>query len=207
VNTVFGWQSLLFYAPIAFGALLAVGAAFGLIGEGGDDAQDVDDVDDGDVGDDASQVSTALEVGRLPLTVRLMLLSFAFGGVGLIAAPLVRGILGHGGLVYVVSAGIAGWCALLLDRASTRWLARRLPLFETQTVRRAELVGAVGRVVLAASERGGVAQVRDARGDLHQVTCRLTAGETLPPGAELLLVEYDERTGVYLGERLPSVMT
>lgn len=200
MNAPFGWQSVLFYAPIAFGALLAVGAAFGLIGEGGDDALEVDD---GDGGADGSHTSTALEVGRLPLTVRLMLLSFAFGGVGLIVAPLVRGLLSQAGLAYLVSAGIAAWCALLLDRASARWLARRLPLFETQTVRRAELVGAVGRVVLAASERGGVAQVRDARGDLHQVTCRLAAGEALPPGAELLLIEYDERTGVYLGERAP----
>jgi hypothetical protein len=132
-----------------------------------------------------------------------MLLSFAFGGVGLVVEPLVHRFVAHAGLACLAAAGLAAWCAVLLDRTVVRWMARRLPLFESQTIRRAQLVGAVGRVVLAVGARGGVAQVRDARGDLHQVTCRLAAGEALPPGAEVLLIEYDERTGVYLGERAP----
>jgi hypothetical protein len=114
-----------------------------------------------------------------------------------------RALFASAGLACAASAGLAAWCALLLDRTVTGWMARRLPMFETQTVRRAELVGAVGRVVLAASERGGVAQVRDARGDLHQVTCRLAPGEHLSPGAQVLLIEYDERSGAYLGEPAP----
>jgi hypothetical protein len=41
-------------------------------------------------------------------------------------------------------------------------------------------------------------QVRDRRGNLHQVACRTLAGEApLPPGAEVLLVDHDERTHVY----------
>jgi hypothetical protein len=88
--------------------------------------------------------------------------------------------------------------------AAARFLARRVPLLESETVRRADLVGATGRLVLPASEWGGVAQVRDQRGNLHQVICRLQVGDSpLPSGAEVLLVDYDARTSRYLASRSP----
>jgi hypothetical protein len=195
VNALLGWQSLVFYVPVAFGALLAVGAALGVVGDDG--AEGGGDAHEGD-----GDPSSLLAVGRLPITVRLMLATLSFGGIGLVVTPLLSGA-SMGGAV-AVAIVVASLGTLTIDRVATRWLARRMPLFESQTVRRAELVGAIGRVVLTASARGGVAQVRDGRGDLHQVTCRLAAGEAdLPPGAEVLLIDYDERGAVYLGERVP----
>jgi hypothetical protein len=43
-----------------------------------------------------------------------------------------------------------------------------------------------------------VVQVRDRRGNLHQLSCRTLHGEpTLPLGSDVLLVEYDGHRGVY----------
>src|SRR5204863_3514945 len=98
VEPLLAWPTLVFYVPVAFGALLAVGAAFG-IASGGAEADgsidaDGDGIPDGDgqgEGEAADSLSV-LALGRLPLAVRLMLLAFSFGGVGLLAGPVIRAL-------------------------------------------------------------------------------------------------------------------
>jgi hypothetical protein len=215
VETLLGWQSLVFYVPVAFGALLALGAAFGLAeggahGEGA--AHDVHgasahgregDGDGGERGDDDGL--SLLALGRLPLTIRLMLLAFTFGGMGLVIGPVLRAILpGSATLAGVLAVAVAAPGALLLSGMVARFAARRMPMLETETVRRADLVGGVGRLVLPASENGGLLQVHDRRGNQHQVPCRLQAGEpALPSGAAVLLIDYDEANRAFIAVRSP----
>jgi hypothetical protein len=135
-----------------------------------------------------------------------MLLAFSFGGVGLVVGPLIRAITpgppAVGGALSVVAAAIG---AGVISGATARLIARRLPLFESETIRRAELVGCSGRLVLAASVKSGVVQVRDRRGNLHQVGCCLPPGEPpLPAGSEVLLVEYDETTNVFVAVKFAA---
>jgi hypothetical protein len=60
--------------------------------------------------------------------------------------------------------------------------------------RAADLVGRVGLVVVPASPTDGAAQVRDARGNLHQVSCHTDQFDRpLPAGTEVLLVDYHEQ--------------
>jgi membrane protein implicated in regulation of membrane protease activity len=206
VETLLGWQSLVFYVPVAFGALLALGAAFGLAGDGahGEGAADGGDGDDGgdggEAGTDGDDGLSLLALGKLPLTIRLMLLAFTFGGLGLVVGPVVRAILpGSPTVAGVLAIVFAAPASLLLSGIVARFAARRMPMLETETVRRADLVGAVGRLVLPASEQGGVLQVHDRRGNLHQVPCRLAADEPgLPSGAAVLLVDYDEAARTFV---------
>jgi hypothetical protein len=96
--------------------------------------------------------------------------------------------------------------AALVALAATAWIStrlarlftQRLPLLETETVGRRELLGSTGRAVLPVGPAGGLVQVHDRRGNLHQLPCRTLEGEpALAAGAEILLVDYDEPRAIY----------
>jgi hypothetical protein len=192
------WQSLVFLIPLGVGFILAIGAALGHGGgvePAGDAAGDQDDGDDHPGHGDGVD---GLAVGRMPLLLRAMVFSLVFGGLGLCLGYLL-GDAGGGGrgqlAATIAAAGAGAWWS---TRRIARLFARRLPLLETEAVARWELVGATGRAVLAIGPASGLAQVRDRRGNLHQVACRTLAGEpALAAGAEVLLVEHDERGNLY----------
>lgn len=185
-------MNALFYVPLGFGVLLALGAALGLF-EGGADAAD---------GDGPSDV---LEVGsgRLPLGMRLMVGTLGFGGAGLALSALLEARLGALGAALMAAAAAAAiaWGAM---RALARVLQRRFPLLETEATQRRELVGRVGRVVLPATATTGVLQVHDARGNLHQVPCRTTGGERLPAGTRVVLVDLEDDGRSFTISRAPA---
>jgi hypothetical protein len=198
--SLLAWQQLLFLIPIAVGVLLAAGAAIGLSHGGGTDGDADGESDDGPAG------GTDLPAGRVPLLMRAMLLSLTFGGAGLVTSyllatwpglsPSVRALI-----ALPVALAVSWWVSGRLGRLFTR----RLPLVESQAISRHDLVGIVGRAVLPIGPASGLAQVFDRHGNLHQVTCRLLAGEAVvPAGADLLLVEYDAGNQRYLASRLTS---
>jgi Protein of unknown function (DUF1449) len=181
---LFGWQSLVFLIPLGVGCLVALGAALGLA-EGGAGPAGGEHVED-DGHDDG-----AFAAGRVPLMVRLMLFTLTFGGLGLSLGYLLGGLAGWRILGIGAVAAIGAWVSSV---AVGRLFARRLPLLESETIKRAELLGASGRAVLAIGPGAGLVQVHDRRGNLHQVAARTLAGEAaLPAGAAVLLVDYDER--------------
>lgn len=171
------WQCLVFLIPIGLGTLLAIGAALGL--EGGAE-------DDG---------------GVAPLSFRLMVWALSFGGIGLCVGYLGgrEGAVGMA-VTTLASALVAWWISRRVG-----WLfATRLPLLETESAGRRDLVGTGGRAVLAIGPGSGLAQVHDARGKLHQVVCRTLSGEApIAPGAAVLLVDYDEARAVYRASAHP----
>jgi membrane protein implicated in regulation of membrane protease activity len=154
---------------------------------------------------DVDSALSLLALGKLPLALRLMLLAFSFGGVGLVLGPVIRAITPGPPLMGdVLAVFVAAVGSVVLSGGTARLLVRRVPLLETETVRHSELVGATGYVVLSASPLGGVVHVHDRRGNLHQVSCRLGAGEArLPAGTEVLLVDYDERRNTFLAAKNP----
>src|SRR5215213_9371484 len=166
--SLFSWQTLLFVIPIAVGSLLALGAAFGMTDSGADGGEGHDLEGEGahlalqDAGD-------SLALGRVPLVLRLLLLSLSFGGLGLMASYLLAapgGIsIGRSGLAAALAL-VGSW--FVSGRLAGR-LVRRLPLVESETVGRRDLLGSTGQVVLRIGPAGGFAQVRDRRGNLHQV--------------------------------------
>jgi len=196
--TLLGWEILVFVIPLGVGALLALGAALGVL-EAGDAEAQVDD------GGDHEQHGSGLEVGRLPLSIRLMLVSLPFGSLGLAATYLLGG-LGQGpgvrtAIALAVAAAGSWWAA----RGLGRLLRQRVRMLESETITRRELVGGVGRAVLAVGSSAGLAQVRDRRGNLHQVSCRtLEAEAPLPAGSEVLVVDYDEAGKLYYVSSNPA---
>src|SRR5215207_7271199 len=131
--SLFSWQTLLFVIPIAVGSLLALGAAFGMAGSGGD-AGGGHDLD-GDAPDDTVQhAGDSLALGRVPLTLRLLLFSLSFGGLGLMASYL----LASANEISIGRTGLAAALALVgswfVSGRLARRLVRRLPLVESETV-------------------------------------------------------------------------
>jgi hypothetical protein len=179
VNAVLDWRNLVFYIPLGLGAMLAVGAGLGF-GDG-----------DGHGHCDPDHLGG----GPLPLTLRLMLGTLLFGGLGLLLGPTLRAVTPG-------PPALGGWLAVLVtltgavvtSRVIGRMLGRRVRLFESETIRRTDLLGASGRLVV-----GGTVQVRDARGDLYQFRCRPAPGEAgLRPGAEVVLLDYDEAAQTFV---------
>jgi len=206
VTIALSWNALLFYGSVGLGALLAIGAAWGTI-DGDADGDSHGDVDGHDGSGSRDHDGTSLlALGRLPLTVRLMLLAFGFGGVGLVLGPWVCALVPSPVLLgQMLTIGISIVGAWAVARLGARLCARCLPLFETETVSRRDLVGTTGLLTLAASERGGVAQVKDRRGNLHQVACRVRGeGRDLPAGVQVLLIDYDEGAQVYWATAHPG---
>jgi hypothetical protein len=219
------WQLLLFLLPLAFGVVLVAGAALGLGSGAGDGVAEGGGPDgaagahagggggggapsDGAEGPDAGGAQDGhgafalLALGRLPLTMRLMLLTLLFGGAGLVATFLLAALAATPRAL--AAAGLAAGFTLFVGGRLARLLARHVPALETETVRREDLVGCTGTLVLGATADGGLAQVHDRRGNLHQVACRVGTGDPpLPPGTGVLLVEYEAPRARFVVTRGP----
>jgi hypothetical protein len=192
MSSLVQWQTLLFLIPLGVGGLLAVGAALGFLeGGGGEGEGEVDADGEGEDG------STWLALGRVPLTVRLLLLTVPFGSVGLAVTYLLGG-MESAGLRAVIAAAVAGATTWGVAGWAARIFRSRVRMLETETISRRELVGGAGKAVLGIGASSGLAQVKDRRGNLHQVSCRMLGGEApLRAGAEVLVVDYDEEGRVY----------
>jgi membrane protein implicated in regulation of membrane protease activity len=122
-------------------------------------------------------------------TILLMIALFSFGGAGVVA-----GILG---VPWPLSLGVAMVATLPLTAVTARLVARLLPSSESYLVSRRELAGCSGTLLLHADGESGWAQVRDREGNVYNLRCRAVDG-ALEKGASILVVAYDETTGLYL---------
>ncbi|MEM1418793.1 MAG: hypothetical protein AAGH15_28115 [Myxococcota bacterium] len=209
-------HQLLFYLPIAFGALLAGGAALGLLELGPDADLDMDvdaDLDaeaeadaEGDAeGGLAATALSALGVGKAPLGVLLMSACFLFGLSGLAADLVLELLLGESAAWLPLSAIVATAAALFGTGATGRAFGRLVPTRETYASRKTDLLGREGRALLPTDARYGVATVLDAGGAHLRVRCRtLDTDPPLAAGEALVVADYDEDDDTYLVTRLPS---
>lgn len=222
MDHLLAWQNVIFYIPLAVGLLLIVGSAMGghhggadhdvghdlaLHGDGGGagalDAAHGHGDGDGHEGGLLTRALSMLGVGRVPLTVVLMMASLLFGGIGIITNTILSSL----GL----PAWIHGLCALAvafvgmvsLTSSAARLLNRFFPTTETYRVSRHDFAGCTGMLLLPADPQSGYAQVKDHEGNVHNIKCRTSKG-ALPKGGEILVIEYDERTATYLVDVNPG---
>jgi hypothetical protein len=137
-------------------------------------------------------------VGRVPLSLVLMVLLLTWGFTGFVANQFLRTRLPRTWMIPLVSLPLAALGAASSTRLLTRAMSRLMPTEETYARRRSELLGEVGEAIYAIDERFGMAAVRDDRGNLFQVPCRVEPGR--PPvakGSKVLLVSYDANGNIY----------
>ena len=141
----------------------------------------------------ALAVVSWLGVGKVPLSIVLMVFLLTWGGAGLLCNLL----LAHrGAAAAAVSVPMALMAAVLVTHWVSWFIGRFLPLYETTAKRRHALLGAVGTAIFQIDQRFGMASVRDDTGDLYQVPCR-TDGQPVPKGSTVKLVSYNAKQGIF----------
>ena len=135
-----------------------------------------------------------LGVGRVPVSLVLMVLLMTWGATGFIANQLIVDRLAHGWHVAAVSVPAAAVVSLVFTRMLVRAMDRWLPLNETSARRRHDLLGSVGQALFPITGQFGLAAVRDERGELYQVPCRVAGeGGPIAKGARVRLVSYSAK--------------
>lgn len=202
------WYNLIFLIPLIAGVLLIFGS---MAGFGSDAGTDTDA--DHDVGSDAGHevghdhdhddenrfflsVLCALGVGKVPLSIVLMILFLLFGGIGMMSNFLINDLISAFEPFAFVSVAASFFGALFLSGPLARLLNRYMPSTESYADSKEQMVGKTGVLELAANEERGWAQVRDSRGSIRQIKCR-TSGGTLEKGTEVVVVHYDSQTEIY----------
>ena len=136
---------------------------------------------------------TWLGVGRVPLSIVLMVLFLSWGAIGFSVNVLANDLFpGEPWRLVMLSlpAALAG--GLAVTGGISKAIVKLIPLNETSARRRHELLGSVGEAIYNIEESSGVIAVRDEHGDLFQVAGRVEPGR--PPiakGARVRLVAYD----------------
>lgn len=170
---------------------------------------DVDVEADSDVESEGSGAPTAvgttssegilswLGVGRVPLSLILMLLLMSFGVIGFIANQVAHDFVRDGAIIFIsLPIAIAGSAAM--TRVTTRLLNRFMPMNETYAEHKKELLGLNGEALFAIDDQFGLAAVRDRRGNRHQVPCRVDRGRpAIEKGTAVTLVGYSAQQQVF----------
>jgi len=134
-----------------------------------------------------------LGVGKVPLSIVLMVLLLTWGGTGLLCNLL---LLPRGATATAVSVPMAFLAAILVTHWVSWFIGRYLPLYETTAKRRHALLGATGEAIFPIDQRFGMASVRDDTGDLYQVPCRAD-NQPIPKGSTVKLVSYNGKQGIF----------
>jgi hypothetical protein len=145
-----------------------------------------------------------LGLGKVPLTVLLMMSNLIFGGVGIGMNAVLAPIIGVAWIYGLISLAIATISALVLTGGASRLLNRVMPTSETVRITRHGLAGQSGVLLLPADTTGGLAQITDFQGNIHNIRCRTFEGE-LPKGGPILVVEYDKEKDAYVVAPDPTV--
>jgi membrane protein implicated in regulation of membrane protease activity len=201
------WYNLIFYIPLAIGILSVLGIGFSGVGHDvgihGDIHGDlhVDSDHDADGDHDGEGQSTwgwvlgFLGFGRVPIAISFMSLFLIFGGTGICINTLISALINIWSGFALVSVSVALVVMFFGTAFVSRTVGRFMPTTETDSVRKSDLIGCTGTVTLNCDKSGGLAQIRNKRGDLYQVQCR--SDKPIAKGTPILTYEYSESSDVY----------
>jgi len=149
---------------------------------------------------------TWLGVGKVPLSIILMVLLMTWGSIGFATNVLARDLFGHPGQLLGLSLPLALIGSLLITGGISKAIVRFIPLNETSARRRHELLGCVGEAIFSIDQVSGVVSVRDEHGDLFQVSCRTRAdaADAIPKASRVKLVAYDAPRKLFIGVVQPQ---
>jgi membrane protein implicated in regulation of membrane protease activity len=141
-------------------------------------------------------VMSWLGLGRVPLSILLMVLLICWSVVGFLTNYVAWPRLGE--RVPLLSLPLAAMASAFITRGVVGAVSRWMPTYETYARRRHELLGCRGEAVLPIDQGAGLAVVRDDQGDLFQVPCRVYRDH--PPiakGEKIRLVAYNGKQGLF----------
>jgi membrane protein implicated in regulation of membrane protease activity len=140
-------------------------------------------------------------IGRVPISLIAMILLLTWGAAGFLTNAMLRPRVNWD--VARWSIPIAMAISLVITRAMVLIVARLVPLNQNLALRRGDLVGEVGQALYGIDERFGLVALRDERGDLKQLPCRVAGGvEPIPRGSQVRLVAYRADERVFFVKRI-----
>ena len=211
------WWNLVFELPFLASVLYILVQASGLVGDHDHDFDhDTDhDFDQGiehTSGQELAHHETggfvrALEflgVGRVPLSIVLMLLFGIFGATGFLINLVLESWGIPPAIFFWVSLTASCFTSLTLTRSAGLTLARIMPKYESYSISSVkELLGDEGEAATPITGSYGTALVHDQFGNIHQVRCQIEAGhDSIPIGSRVQLVGFaDLDEEVFLVEK------
>lgn len=216
-SLIFEWQNAVFAAAIVFWTLYIFVEAINP-GAGSDASHDMDhDVDhdtdhDHDHDSETSGLTGALNnilgffgIGKCPLGIILMTLGISWGFFGLCSNGILASLRIIPPFLYFwVSLVVATVAGLIFTRLVASRVAKLMPKSGTTAVGLEKLVGRSGEATVEVDEQSGRARVRDEFGTLHNVYCRIEAGdESIRAGEQLLLLQYFPTDKIFLAKKRP----
>jgi membrane protein implicated in regulation of membrane protease activity len=137
-------------------------------------------------------------VGRVPLSIILMVLMLTWGMIGVFSNMVLWEKYHDEMLLVAVSIPLAFVGSVLSSRLMTAAMVRWFPTHETYVQRRHELLGAVGEVILPIDSNFGMAAVRDEYHDLFHIACRVRSDQpALEKGTKVKLVGFNGKQNIY----------
>ncbi|MCY2952090.1 MAG: DUF1449 family protein [Planctomycetota bacterium] len=186
------------------------GADGGADGDADADAEPDGDGDgdtDADADADASETPLYLAalswigVGRLPLSLLVMAMLMGWGMIGFCTNYLLWPRFherGREAFLPLISLPLATVGSVLWTVGLSRIMGRFFPLSETYAKRRHELLGLVGEALYTINHDFGMAFIRDDRGEVFQVPCRVGKNDgEIPKGAKVRLVAYNGKRQIF----------
>jgi hypothetical protein len=224
---IFDWYNIIFLIPLTIGLLMIIGSALGVLGHG-EVGHDIGHDMEHDVGHDTghdndhsaksghagaldlnadtahgffSWTLSFLGIGRVPFSVLLMVCSILFGGIGMSVNYMIMPLLKAASIIALFSIGASCVVTFFLTGAIARLVNRLMPSTESYNVTKRGLIGATGKIVIAANPDNGFADIRDKYSGIQRIDCRCLNG-LLPIGTEIVVIDYREEDGRFVVEQL-----
>jgi hypothetical protein len=144
----------------------------------------------------AADVLAFLGVGKIPLSLAVMVLLLVWGVTGFcVNALLLRWVAAW--MVGPISLPVTAVISVAVTGAVAAALGKAIPLADSRGNRREDLVGKTGDAIYDIDATFGMASVRTPSGDLFQVPCQTADGRRIPKGSRVVLFAYDRDKGVF----------
>lgn len=200
MDVLSAWQNVIFLIPMGVGILLIVGSAFGLM----DFDHDFDPGHDLD-GADSAKDASALDVGRVPFSLILIIVTLVFGSVGFFSNIMLARVTAVAGLYFWISLAIAVFVTAVFSKRLIRFLSKHMPTTESYNVSKEQFRGCEGTLVTPTDATSGLGDIFDHERNIHRMACRAKEGK-IPSGTQVVVLEYDSAdnlcivTGLEAGE-------
>lgn len=145
-----------------------------------------------------SRLFSAVSLGDVPVMLTASIFCFIWGGSGMAANQIFSRILRAPALYIWPSLLCALFVTYVFTLGLTRSIARLMPQLESYGTEESLLVGRTARAAYAIDESPGSAFLLDDQQNRIQVRCRSHNGAVIPGGAEVLLLEYDPKSRIFV---------
>jgi len=136
------------------------------------------------------KIALLLGVGRVPVSIVLMTLCFAWGVIGYGSNLVLHSLLRTPWLFVPISFISATVLSIAATGLVARGVARVVPKTTTFTTRETDLVGKIGESLYKITPKAGTIRVKDNYGNLQQYPA-YSLKDDVPANSQVLLVKYD----------------